>query len=67
MCLALGKPGRPMIVTEQEADAVELLYHAFRRLDVDGVTSPGAGHSFPCGFLPSTTWNFIRANSRPWN
>ena len=29
-----GKPGRPMIVTEQQADAVELLYHAFRRLDV---------------------------------
>lgn len=26
---------RPVIVTEQQADPVELLYHAFRRLDAE--------------------------------
>ena len=27
--------GRPVIVTEQPADPVELLFHAFRRLDAE--------------------------------
>jgi hypothetical protein len=29
------KLGQPVIVTEQQADPVELLHHAFRRLDAD--------------------------------
>jgi hypothetical protein len=29
------KFGHPVIVTEQQADPVELLHHAFRRLDTD--------------------------------
>jgi hypothetical protein len=28
-----GKRPQPVIVTEQQADAVELLFHAFQRLD----------------------------------
>jgi len=30
-----GKSRRPVIVTEQQADPVELLYQSFRRLDTD--------------------------------
>jgi hypothetical protein len=30
-----GKRPQPVIVTEQQADPVELLYKAFRRLDVE--------------------------------
>jgi hypothetical protein len=30
-----GKHGRPVIVTEQQADPVDLVYHAFCRLDAD--------------------------------
>jgi hypothetical protein len=30
-----GKSRRPVIVTEQQADPVDLLYNAFRRLDAE--------------------------------